>query len=220
METDIKLSHFSAGKGKNILVVHGGPGAPDVMPWSGLQSLTEAYQFHYYAQRGCGGSSRPIDKFESSNFYRNMKTLERTLGLGAQVADIERIRQILGEDKLTLIGHSFGGFLASIYAAEFPERVARLVLVAPADVLVLPNDRGGLYEAVRKKLPEDMQAEYSAYLDALFDFKTLFRKSESDLARFNQTFARYYARATQTKIPHHDQPGQFGQVVDAFLQSS
>ncbi len=56
-----------------------------------------------------------------------MQTLEQTLGISAQVADIERIRRILGEEKLIMVGHSFGGFLASLYAAEFPEHVARMV---------------------------------------------------------------------------------------------
>ena len=64
----IQLSHFSVGAGKNILIVHGGPGAPDAEPWRGLNSLTHDHRFHYYAQRGCGGSSRPIHQFSSSNY--------------------------------------------------------------------------------------------------------------------------------------------------------
>jgi proline iminopeptidase len=72
--------------------------------------------------------------------YANMTNLDRTLGLRAQLADIERIRQILGDDKLILIGHSWGGFLASLYAAEFLEHVQALILVSPAAALVMPQD--------------------------------------------------------------------------------
>jgi proline iminopeptidase len=68
----------------------------------------------HYDQRGCGRSTRPIDRFSSPSFFDH----------------IERIRTILGGDKLVLIGHSFGGFLASPYAAEFPQHVKALVLVA------------------------------------------------------------------------------------------
>ena len=48
-----------------------------------------------------------------------------------QVADIERVRRLLGQERLTVIGHSFGGFIATLYAVEFPERVDRLILVSP-----------------------------------------------------------------------------------------
>jgi proline iminopeptidase len=138
VEQDIKLYHFSDGTGKSVLVVHGGPGYPIRSSLPGLKPLTGRYRFIYYDQRGCGKSARPIDRFASSNYFENVKTLDRTLGLGAQIADIERIRRILGEEKLTILGHSFGAFLASLYAAEFPENVRALILVAPAEVLVMP----------------------------------------------------------------------------------
>jgi len=128
----IELAHFAVGEGRNVLIIHGGPGRPFRQPISGLESLTGEFQFHYYDQRGCGKSTRPIDRFELANMYENMMELDRTLGLGTQIADIERIRQILGDDKLILIGYSWGGFLASLYAAEFPEHVEALILVAPA----------------------------------------------------------------------------------------
>ena len=135
--SDIRLYHFADGTGTNVLVVHGGPGYPFARPLAGLKSLTANYRFHYYDQRGCGKSSRPIDRFTSSDYYGNMQSLDRTLGIGAQIADIERIRQILGDERIILIGHSFGGFLASLYAAEFPEHVQALILVAPAEMLVM-----------------------------------------------------------------------------------
>jgi proline iminopeptidase len=109
VEDDIKLYHFAEGTGRNVLIVHGGPGMPFREPLAGLASLTGDYRFIYYDQRGCGKSSRPINKFTSQNMYENMTTLDKTLGLGAQIADIERIRQILGEEKLILIGHSWAG---------------------------------------------------------------------------------------------------------------
>lgn len=217
VEEDIQLYHFSAGEGRNVLVVHGGPGYPYVKPWPGLEPLTASYEFHYYDQRGCGRSTRPFDKFSSTNYYQNMTALERKLGLGAQVADMERMRQILGEEKLIIIGHSFGGFLASLYAAEFPERVEALILVAPADVLVMPQSSGGLFEAVRRRLPEEMQAEYAAYLRDYFDFQHIFAKSEAELVELNQEFAKYYQAVTDRPMPEQGDPG--GWMVQAMYFS-
>jgi proline iminopeptidase len=209
VEDDIRLYHFSEGEGRNVLIVHGGPGYPYAEPWLGLAPLTSDYTFHYYDQRGSGNSTRPIDTFASSNFYQNATSLDRTLGIGAQLADIERIRHILGDEKLIIIGHSFGGFLASLYAAEFPEHVEALILIAPADVLVMPQkEGGGLYEAVGDRLSEDMQEEYAIFLDDYLDFKNLFSKSEDDLVALNQEFGKFYAAVTDTpSIPEQGKPG-------------
>jgi proline iminopeptidase len=207
VERDIQLYHFSEGEGRNVLIVHGGPGYPYSEPWPGLGPLTHDFRFHYYDQRGCGQSTRPIDRFSLSNFYKNTTMLEKTLGIGAQVADIERIRQILGEGKLIIIGHSFGGFLASLYAAEFPEKVEAMILVAPADMLLMPQEEGGLFEEVRKRLPEDMQEDYAAYLEEYLGFKDIFSKSEADLAALNKGFAKYYEAVFEALIPEQGKPG-------------
>jgi proline iminopeptidase len=199
VENDIKLYHFAEGTGRNVLIVHGGPGYPTRNPWAGLKSLTGNYRFNYYDQRGCGKSTRPADRFSSPNFYENMRTLDKALGLGAQIADIERIRQILGEDKLVLVGHSFGGFLASLYAAEFPQRVEALVLVAPANLLVMPAEDGDLFEQIGKLLPEGMKHDYADFQRRYFDFGHIFAKSEADLVALNGEFPKYYAAALRAK---------------------
>jgi proline iminopeptidase len=199
VEKDINLYHFSEGTGKNVLIVHGGPGYPIRHPWAGLQPLAGNYKFNYYDQRGCGKSTRPIDRLTSPNFYLNMKTLDKTLGLGAQIADIERIRQILGEEKLVLIGHSFGGFLASLYAAEFPERVNALVLVAPANLVVMPSEDGDLFEQVGNLLPANLKNDYADFRKRYFDFSHIFAKSEADLVALNSEFPKYYGAALRAR---------------------
>jgi proline iminopeptidase len=196
VEPGIKLAHFAVGEGRNVLIIHGGPGLPFTQPMSGLEPLTGEFRFHYYDQRGCGESTRPIDKFESKNIYENMVKLDQSLGLGAQIADIERIRQILGDDKLILIGHSWGGFLASLYAAEFPEHVEALILIAPANMLVMPQPDADsdLFASVRAKLPADQQVAFDEFMKDYMNFNTLFQKSEADLVAMNERFGQYYVQ--------------------------
>jgi pimeloyl-ACP methyl ester carboxylesterase len=51
---------------------------------------------------------------------------------------MEDLREILGEaEGWTIIGSSFGGLMASIYACERPHQVKKLILLAPA--LVWPD---------------------------------------------------------------------------------
>jgi proline iminopeptidase len=212
VENDIQLYHFSEGTGRNVLIVHGGPGMPFREPMSGLKPLENDYRFHYYDQRGCGNSTRPIDRFESKNMYENMAALDKVLGLGAQIADIERIRQLLGEEKLILIGHSWGGFLASLYAAEFPGHIEALILISPANTLVMPqpDPESDLFASVRARLPENQQREYDAFMKDYFDFNMLFTRSEADLVAMDQKFGEYYLSVLDipfTQLPEQGEPG-------------
>lgn len=200
VEKDIRLHHFSVGQGTPILFVHGGPGFPTREVPSGLQKLADDYSVHFYDQRGCGRSTRPFDRFDTQNFPQSMMKLNRTLGIAAQIADIERIRRLLGPDRLILVGHSFGGFIASLYASEFPDHIAALILVAPADMLVFPpqDSSGGLFETVRDKLPEEERGEYAKFMNEYMNFSNVFAKSDRELAANNYKFAEFYRMAEET----------------------
>jgi len=198
VEDDIDLYHFSEGAGTPVLFVHGGPGFPVHTVPAGLVEFGEEYEIHFYDQRGCGRSSKPIDRFSSTSFYSNMMELDRTLGIAAQIADIERIRRTLGQDKLILFGYSFGGFLATLYAAEFPEHVEAMVLIAPADLIVFPQETEGIFGVIRRRLSGDMVAEFDRFTFEYFDFGNVFSKSEAELAAVNREFAKYYLLASGT----------------------
>jgi proline iminopeptidase len=195
VEPGIRLYHFSRGSGSPVLILHGGPGMPSNDPWPGLAPLERKHTFFYYHQRGCGKSTRPVQRFTSSNFPRNAGSLVQALGLESQLADIERIRKWLGVRRLTLAGHSFGGFLAALYAAELPQRVEKLVLAAPADLLRFPPPDGGLYERVKRLLPGESAPAYQAWLARFFDFGSIFKNSEEDLQALNAGFFPYWSLA-------------------------
>lgn len=199
---DIRLNYFSEGWGSSVLVLHGGPGVPTARPWRGLSLLRHRHRFIYYHQRGCGRSTRPLDRFEGQNRYQNMKQLVRTLGLQAQIADIERIRRILGPQRLTLIGHSFGAFLAALYAVEFPRQVRGLVLVAPADLVVFPpfGEKANLLEAVKGLLAGEERKKYDSFLKRYLDFDHLFDRDEEELSHLNAKFIPHYRRAIEKKL--------------------
>jgi proline iminopeptidase len=179
---------------------------PFIQPMSGLEPLTGNFRFHYYDQRGCGESTRPVDRFGTPNVYENMMALDQSLGLGAQIADIERIRQILGDDKLILIGHSWGGFLASLYAAEFPEHVEALILASPANTLVMPQPDAAsdLFATVRAGLPVEEQAEFDEFMKEYMNFNALFQKSDAELVALNEQFGKYYQQVVDIQLPRRE----------------
>jgi proline iminopeptidase len=49
-----------------------------------------------------------------------------------QVGDVEALRAHLGLDQMDLLAHSAGANLALLYAARYPDRVGRLVLLTPS----------------------------------------------------------------------------------------
>lgn len=113
-----RLFYRAIGRGPDtVVVVHGFQGnnqnylAPDLLPLSRGRTLL------YYDQRGGGRSSPVADPAQ--------------LGIEAHMRDLEALRQHLGLERLTLLGHSGGAAIVARYAAEHPGRTARLVLVAP-----------------------------------------------------------------------------------------
>lgn len=193
----VTLHHFATGSGEDVVVLHGGPAIAPARPWHAA-ALLPGLRLHFYHQRGCGLSSRPITAAPAGSTWQRMVAAEARLGLAEQLADLERIRRLLGRERLVLVGHSFGAVLAALYAAEFPERVRALVLVAPAPLFEMPVPGQDLFATVRARLPAAMQDELDAYLAAYFDFPALLQLDEARLSEFYGRFLRFYAASAGT----------------------
>jgi pimeloyl-ACP methyl ester carboxylesterase len=68
------------------------------------------------------------------------------VGTANVARDLDRMRQAVGDERLTFVGYSYGTYLGATYANLFPKRVRALVLDAVADPTRYP--RGG-----NEKLP-------------------------------------------------------------------
>ncbi|CAL1701649.1 unnamed protein product [Somion occarium] len=55
------------------------------------------------------------------------------------IDSLEEWREKMGLEKMTLIGHSLGGYLSIAYALKYPTRVSKLILLSPAGVPRDPN---------------------------------------------------------------------------------
>ena len=113
----VRLYTRRAGDGPAVVVLHGGPGAHHDYLLPQYDLLAHGRTLLYYDQRG-GGKS-PI--------ARNAPA-----GWREHVADLEALRAHWGLDRLTLLGYSWGGLLAVLYALEHRDRIERLALVCPA----------------------------------------------------------------------------------------
>src|SRR6184192_4979383 len=114
----VRLYTRRVGQGPPVVVLHGGPGAHHDYLLPQYDHLAEGGRaLLYYDQRGGGRSPVPRDV---------------PVGWREHVADLETLRDHWELDRLTLLGYSWGGLLAVLYALEHPDRVGRLALVAPA----------------------------------------------------------------------------------------
>lgn len=194
-----ELTRSSHENPTTVICVHGGPAAAPPRPWPLCheEELLAVASFHTYHQRGCGRSSRPFRVFPTPSFYPGYQYLERSLGLGAQVADLERARRRIGAEKVALLGHSFGGFVATLYAAEFPQHVSSLILIAPANLLRIPQTRGSdLFALMRANLPSDeFRSEFDDFKARYFNFAGLPNLDERGAAALQQEFGTHFRRA-------------------------
>jgi len=114
--TELWVEELGAGPNA-LLLVHGGPGFDHtyLRPW--LDPLADSFHLIFVDLRGHGQSRR-----------------EGTEGLRTDtvVADLDGLRDALDLDRWSLLGHSFGGFMALSYAVAHPDRLRGLVLVATA----------------------------------------------------------------------------------------
>jgi proline iminopeptidase len=203
----IELYHDTFGAGEDVLLVHGGPGFPFAGRPRGALRLAERYRVHAYDQRGCGRSTRPLAAAPRGSFYTALTSVEQALGFAEQIADIERVRRRLGRDRIVLVGHSFGGLIAALYAAEFPSHVRALVLVAPAPLVVMPQE-SDLFTLIRARLPEADRARFDAYMAGYFDFQKALTLDEAALSRHYGAMRGYYRMAEG--VPAEPEQGDAG----------
>ncbi len=112
----LHLNCIGEGNGPTVLLEAGN--ADFGLMWAAVQpALAEEMKVCAYDRAGLGWSERG--------------SAPRTLGMMTE--ELGRLLTGAGiEGNVLIVGHSFGGVLARSFAAEYPERVAGLVLVDPA----------------------------------------------------------------------------------------
>lgn len=104
------------GAGPPFVLMHGGPGL-DHVSLTPFRKLADQNTLVFYDHR-CNGRSvgSPVETMTWENL----------------TADADALRERLGFERWSILGHSFGGHVALEYALRYPERVSRLVLLDTA----------------------------------------------------------------------------------------
>jgi pimeloyl-ACP methyl ester carboxylesterase len=103
-----------AGQGPALLLLHGL--GCDHTTWEPvISALARDYTVIAPDLLGHGRSAKPRADYSLGGYANGMRDLLTVLGI----------------DRVTVVGHSFGGGIAMQFAYQFPERAERMVLVAP-----------------------------------------------------------------------------------------
>jgi len=120
---EIQLSYLEWNQGSEpLLLLHGL--ADHALVWSSLaEYLAESYHIIAPDMRGHGESSKPDDDYT----------------FASAIADLEALMNHLGWTSAHIIGHSWTGKLAPIWAKQHPERFRSMILVDPIFIWKMPS---------------------------------------------------------------------------------
>lgn len=116
---EARLFYRTLGAGPSVVVLHGGPGLEHTYLLPGLEPLARDHRLIFYDQRGSGRSEAPVDS--------------SSISLENFVADLDLVIRRVAGGEATVLGHSWGGLLAVLYASRYPDRVRSLVLMSPIE---------------------------------------------------------------------------------------
>lgn len=114
---DVNLWVEQVGEGIPLVLISGGPGTSHHYFHPHFSRAASFSKLIYYDMRGVGLSDyNPNDGFS----------------IQQAVEDLENLRLKLGYDKWNLMGMSFGGVIAQVYALSYPHRLSSMILVSSA----------------------------------------------------------------------------------------
>jgi len=108
------IKTYGNKENKSILFIHGGPsGNSTLFEATTAQKLADKdFYVIVYDRRGEGRSTDPDAKFTYQEAFQDLNSILKKYDL----------------KKVTLLGHSFGGLVATLYTAKYPQNVSNLIL--------------------------------------------------------------------------------------------
>lgn len=132
----VRLGYRIVGSGPDtLIIIHGGPGLTFDYLAADFEPLAARHALVFYDQRGSGRSTLVSDS--------------AALGAERYAEDLEAVRRHLRLERVNLLGHSWGAAVVALYAAKYPARLGRLLIVAgvPLTMAGLEQSFGAMHAA-------------------------------------------------------------------------
>jgi pimeloyl-ACP methyl ester carboxylesterase len=144
----------SASNNPPIVYLHGGPGGyiHSTIVTQMRAIAKEGFDVYLYDQIGSGLSDR-LSRPKDYSFDRHLEDLN------------EIINTQIRNDKVILIGHSYGGILATHFAANHPDKIAKLILSSPGDLQPYRLNSDGTMTDMNKLYPTPSQYQFKTPIE-------------------------------------------------------
>lgn len=157
-----KIIGDSTNSNPSIIFLHGGPGGyiHSAIITQMKEVGVKGYNVYLYDQIGSGLSDR-FPKPKDYSFEKHLKDLNEIINFQIKA------------DKVILIGHSYGGILATHFTAGHPEIVDKLILSSPGELQPLRTNADGAITDLNKLFPIPAQYQFKAPIE-------VFKQTEKD----------------------------------------
>ncbi|CAO0794291.1 unnamed protein product [Mucor circinelloides] len=183
----------SESSNHNLVMCHG-YGAGLGFFYRNFESLSQEKGWRVFALDwlGMARSSRPkwtLTKSSTQTWDDIVTNVEEHF-----VESLEDWRAKVGLEKMTLFGHSLGGYFATCYALKYPERVEKLILVSPAGV---PENAVEQQKMVNDKNPQETLEKEASEIGASYQAEA----EEAENIANQQELAQKQPEGGRRKIP-------------------
>lgn len=114
---DYSIEYEIAGSGDSTIFLEAG-GSSSVADWEPVfYDLAKHAKVIRYSRVGNGGSTKIRKNFSSDEYAEEALKLMSALGI---------------DEKVIFVAHSYGAYIARIFAAAYPEKVSALMLIEPS----------------------------------------------------------------------------------------
>lgn len=160
---------YGAEHNDTLLYLHGGPGASCLDFVDQARALSEKMKVVIFDQLGVLRSEAIAE--------------DESYGMEYQIEMIEEMRKLLGIEKWSILGHSYGGMLAVLYAYTYPDSIQKIILECPSlnfedsarsTAEYLSEHINSLHDEQAAELCEKIQfADYQNKAEVVWDLSTL-----------------------------------------------
>jgi len=184
LESGRTVEWEATGDGPSLIWVEGGPGFWAHLARPDVELVSDLFRCHLVNAPGCGRTSPPANIFGYD--------------LPGIITFFEEVRGRLGLERVTVMGHSWGGLAAAAWAAAHPGSVDRLVVIDG-----YPGGYEGAGSAVDYRAAHAEQERayarhagepwYDAAVRALAGMDDGERDEETWISRFDPAWPMYFA---------------------------
>lgn len=160
---------YGAEHNDTLLYLHGGPGASCLDFVDQARALSEKMKVVIFDQLGVLRSEAIAE--------------DESYGMEYQIEMIEEMRKLLGIEKWSILGHSYGGMLAVLYAYTYPDSIQKIILECPSlnfedsarsTAEYLSEHINSLHDEQAAELCEKIKfADYQDKAEVVWDLSTL-----------------------------------------------